>query len=85
MNIQNGMIDYEDFFDKFKSLMLSDEEFFNKNFERLLNCMRPKMRWIPTKCEIYNYTYYVCSNCKNEETYCTDFCPQCGAMRIDDE
>ena len=84
MNIQNGMIDYEEFFNKLKSVMLSNEEFFNKNFEKLLDCMRPKMEWKPQLNKEYGYVTYYCSNCGNDELVKTPFCPQCGAMYAED-
>ena len=78
MSIQNGMIDYEEFFNKLKSVMLSNEEIFNKNFENLLNCMRPKMQWKETFQPGVKYRY-ACSNCGHDENLRTPFCPQCGA------
>lgn len=84
MNIQNGMIDYEEFFNKLKSVMFSNEEIFNKNFENLLDCMRPKMEWKPRLNKEYGYVTYYCSNCGNDELVKTPFCPQCGAMYAED-
>lgn len=84
MSIQNGMIDYEEFFNKLKSAMLSNEEIFNKNFENLLNCMRPKMKWKPQFSKEYGYVIYHCSNCGNDELVKTPFCPQCGAIYVED-
>ena len=76
MNIQNGMIDYEDFYDKMRG-------WFNMppGVESIiLEYLRPKMEWKPQFSKEYGYVIYYCSNCGNDELVKTPFCPQCGAM-----
>lgn len=76
MNIQNGMIDYEDFYDKMRG-------WFNMppGIESIiLEYLRPKMEWKPQFSKEYGYVIYHCSNCGNDELVKTPFCPQCGAM-----
>ena len=81
MNIQNGMIDYEDFYDKMRG-------WFNMppGVESIiLEYLRPKMEWKPQFSKEYGYVIYHCSNCGNDELVKTPFCPQCGAMYAEDE
>lgn len=80
MNIQNGMIDYEDFYDKMRGWfnMPSDVESI------ILEYLRPKMEWKPQLNKEYGYVTYYCSNCGNDELVKTPFCPQCGAMYAED-
>ena len=80
MNIQNGMIDYEDFYDKMRGWfnMPSDVESI------ILEYLRPKMEWKPQFSKEYGYVIYHCSNCGNDELVKTPFCPQCGAMYAED-
>ena len=81
MNIQNGMIDYEDFYDKMRG-------WFNMppGVESIiLEYLRPKMEWKPQFSKEYGYVIYHCSNCGNDELVKTPFCPQCGAMYMEDE
>ena len=80
MNIQNGMIDYEDFYDKMRG-------WFNMppGVESIiLEYLRPKMEWKPQFSKEYGYVIYHCSNCGNDELVKTPFCPQCGAMYVED-
>ena len=72
MNIQNGMIDYEDFYDKMRGWfnMPSDIE------STILEYLRPKMEWKPQFSKEYGYVIYHCSNCGNDELVKTPFCPQ---------
>lgn len=80
MNIQNGMIDYEDFYDKMQGWfnMPSDVESI------ILEYLRPKMEWKPRFSKEYGYVIHYCSNCGNDELVKTPFCPQCGAMYAED-
>ena len=81
MNIQNGMIDYEDFYDKMRG-------WFNTppGVESIiLEYLRPKMEWKPQFVKEYGYVMYHCSNCGNDELVKTPFCPQCGAMYVEDK
>lgn len=81
MNIQNSMIDYEDFYDKMRG-------WFNMppGVESIiLEYLRPKMEWKPQFSKEYGYVIYHCSNCGNDELVKTPFCPQCGAMETKDE
>lgn len=80
MSIQNGMIDYEDFYDKMRGWfnMPSDVESI------ILEYLRPKMEWKPQFSKEYGYVTYYCSNCGNDELVKTPFCPQCGAMYAED-
>ena len=82
MNIQNGMIDYEELYDAINSVMCSSIRTFNSDLEKLLNCLRPKMEWKPQFSKEYGYVIYHCSNCGNDELVKTPFCPQCGAMEV---
>lgn len=80
MSIQNGMIDYEDFYDKMRGWfnMPSDVESI------ILEYLRPKMEWKSRLNKEYGYVTYYCSNCGNDELVKTPFCPQCGAMYAED-
>lgn len=84
INIQNGMIDYEELYDAINSVMCSSTRTFNNDLERLLNCLRPKMEWKPQFNKEYGYVIYYCSNCGNDELVKTPFCPQCGAVYEED-
>ena len=85
INIQNGMIDYEELYDAINSVMSSPSDLIlNNNLERLLNCLCPKMEWKPQFSKEYGYVIYYCSNCGNDELVKTPFCPQCGAMYEED-
>ena len=80
MNIQNGMIDYKDFYDKMQG-------WFNISPDVesiILEYLRPKMEWKPRFSKEYGYVIYHCSNCGNDELVKTPFCPQCGAMYAED-
>ena len=60
------------------------EKVVNAFNAKMLNDLRPKMRWIQRK-ENTAYSLgsqYYCSNCDNDEMYKTPFCPQCGAMEV---
>lgn len=54
-------------------------DYMVKNFSKaLLEGLRPKMTWI-VETDYKGLPYYICSNCKSEETYMSKFCPECGA------
>lgn len=54
-------------------------DYMVQNFSKaLLESLRPKMTWL-VETDYRGLHYYVCSNCKNEETYISKFCPECGA------
>lgn len=84
MNIQNGMIDYEELYDAINSVMCSSIRTFNSDLEKLLNCLRPKMQWKETFQPGVKYRY-ACSNCGHDENFRTPFCPQCGAKEDSNE
>lgn len=50
-----------------------------------LKSLRPKMEWKPQFSKEYGYVIYHCSNCGNDELVKTPFCPQCGAMYVEDK
>lgn len=85
MNIQNGMIDYEELHYVINSVLFSSNQTFNRDLEKLLDCLRPKMEWKPRFSKEYGYVVYHCDNCGNDELVKTPFCPQCGAMYAEDE
>ena len=76
------MNDYYEIYDVINSIMCSSTRSLNSDFERLLNCLRPKMHWIKDTSSHVFPTQYYCSNCGNDELYKTPFCPQCGAMEV---
>lgn len=69
---------YEDKYVSFGGNKEQIEYMINNFNEALLESVRPKMTWL-VKENYRGLHYYICSNCKNEETYMAKFCPECGA------
>lgn len=67
--------------EKYKETYVKITDAFNA---KMLNDLRPKMRWVQKSTPYALAARWYCSNCGNDEMYRTPFCPICGAMEVEE-